>query len=90
MSDHKFVINRKTGVVFGRNKQLDAHPDCVPYYPEAEKPAAVAPPSKRSRKAASPATTAAAAIAAAETAATPIEEVDFTQAAAQADAGAEE
>ena len=74
MSDHIFVKNRKTGVVFGRNKQLDAHPDCVPYWPEnAEPPAPVAPDPVAEapapvapRKRASSKASAAAAVAAAE------------------------
>lgn len=67
MSDHKFVRNIKTGVVFGRTKQLDTHPECQPYWPEREKPvaapkAAVVAP-KTSGKKASERTTAAAAAA---------------------------
>ena len=48
MTDHKFVRNRKTGVVFGRNPSLDKHPDCEPYFPPApvagEAPAPVPEP----------------------------------------------
>ena len=74
MSDHKFVKNRKTGVVFGRNKHLDAHPDCVPYWPENDAPKPepvievvdVAPAPVAPRKRASAKASAAAAIAAAE------------------------
>ena len=94
MSDHTHVINRKTGVVFGRTKQLDAHPDCMPYFPPvaaaapAPKPVPAAPatppkkPAGKGKK--SETVSAAAAIDAAEAAIAPIEEVDFTKAVADA------
>ena len=94
MSDHKYVINVKTGVVHGRNKSLDGHPDCRPYYPEdapkpVEAPAVEAP--KRRKAKSEGVSAAAAAVAAAESAISAtaaIEEVDFTNAATSA--GAEE
>lgn len=91
MAEHTHVINRKTGVVHGRTKQLDNHPDCMPYFPPAEQaaaPASGAKPAGKGKGKRSEAVSAAASIAAAEAAAAPIEEVDFTRAVQ--DAGAEE
>lgn len=44
MSDHKFVRNRKTGVIFGRNASIERHPDIEPYFPPAEPAVVEAPP----------------------------------------------
>lgn len=78
MSDHKFVINRKTKVVFARNPSLDQHPDCVPYWPERPaptEPVEVAIETRKPRGKASAGKSAAAAAAAAAAEAEAAEQV---------------
>jgi len=57
MNEHKFVINRVTGVVFGRTTELDAHPNCTPYWPEEGAAAATPSPMHAEEPPAAPAAT---------------------------------